>query len=77
MQCSDSDEEVYHVSESSSEEELEHVPDNTADLKNSSTGHNAISQLIIMFLCLWQSVFTISDAALEMLLKFLASLFKA
>ena len=41
-----------------------------------SNDSGKLVRVVVIFICLWQSVFTISDAALEILLKFLTSLVK-
>ena len=71
---------THEVDNSSSEEEFECTTRNQSEIvqfNDSSDGKGGkIVQVVVLFICLWQSVFKISDAAVEILLKFLSSLVK-
>lgn len=60
-------------------EEFDSMPD--AGNSNPETDNNSevgkLVKVTVTFLCLWQSVYGISDKALDILLRFLASLVKA
>lgn len=74
------DDELYSAV-SSSEEEFEHATQERQqpviiNERDSDEVAGKLVQVMVMFVCLWQSVFKISDTALEIFLKFLSSLVK-
>lgn len=53
----------------------EYVPQSNVDSSASQSPENKLVQIYVMFLFMWQSLFRISDAGLEILLKFFYSIF--
>ena len=83
MACNDPDDQGSHVNSSSEEEfdcaDTDNLDTTTCLNKSCNNDHVTVSKLtrgIVIIVTLWQSVFKISDAALEAILKLISALLK-